>query len=107
MQVSFHPDARLELLEAAQDYNARLFGLGEIFLEEIEKTVRKLCEAPSRPPVDLLQRRKWRLRRFPYSVIYKIDGGRVIILAVAHASRRPGYWDTRTPEGFEERAAAT
>ena len=36
--------------------------------------------------------RKRVLRKFHYSLIYTIEKNRVLILAVAHHSRRPGYW---------------
>lgn len=35
------------------------------------------------------------LRRFPYSVIYIIAPDEIIIVALAHHSRRPGYWGRR------------
>ena len=32
------------------------------------------------------------LHKFPYSLIYRLQGDVVRIIAVAHHSRRPGYW---------------
>ena len=37
----------------------------------------------------------FRLRRFPFSLIYTVMGDQLRILAVAHHSRRPGYWRNR------------
>jgi mRNA-degrading endonuclease RelE of RelBE toxin-antitoxin system len=39
--------------------------------------------------------RKARLRTFKYNVIYVIDDTEVVIVAVAHYRRRPGYWHSR------------
>jgi mRNA-degrading endonuclease RelE of RelBE toxin-antitoxin system len=39
--------------------------------------------------------RRCRLRRFPYGLIYAIDRGDILIVAVAHAHRRPDYWRDR------------
>ncbi|MHB9003921.1 MAG: type II toxin-antitoxin system RelE/ParE family toxin [Coriobacteriia bacterium] len=39
--------------------------------------------------------RKLVLAKFPYSLIYEIDGDVVLILAVAHQRRRPHYWRER------------
>jgi plasmid stabilization system protein ParE len=39
--------------------------------------------------------RRHLLRRFPFSVVYSAGPERVVIVAVAHASRRPGYWQGR------------
>jgi hypothetical protein len=35
------------------------------------------------------------VRRFPYFVIYREWSDRLEIVAVAHQSRRPGYWRSR------------
>jgi hypothetical protein len=37
------------------------------------------------------------MRRFPYSLIYAALVDEIRILAVAHHSRRPGYWRDRSP----------
>ena len=36
------------------------------------------------------------LRRFPFSIIYRVQGEEILIIALAHASRLPAYWATRT-----------
>lgn len=35
------------------------------------------------------------LARFPYSLLYAVEAERIVILAVAHQRRRPGYWHGR------------
>lgn len=35
------------------------------------------------------------LKRFPYGIIYAQLDERILILAVAHAKRSPGYWESR------------
>jgi hypothetical protein len=35
------------------------------------------------------------LRRFPYSVVYRIDKDRILIVAFPHDRQRPGYWRSR------------
>ncbi len=47
-------------------------------------------------PAEASTRRKL-LRRFPYSVIYLIEGQQLFVVAVMHHRRRPGYWLTRVP----------
>ena len=41
--------------------------------------------------------RKYVLRKFRYALIYALENDGLVILAVAHASRRPGYWVDRVP----------
>jgi len=33
---------------------------------------------------------------FPYSVVYTIEAGEILILAVAHQHRKPSYWQDRS-----------
>jgi toxin ParE1/3/4 len=37
------------------------------------------------------------LKKFPFSVIYRPEPDGIVIFAVAHQSRRPGYWRGRPP----------
>lgn len=32
------------------------------------------------------------LRQFPYSIFYIVEDDNVVIIAIAHHKRRPGYW---------------
>jgi toxin ParE1/3/4 len=40
--------------------------------------------------------RRWLVRRFPYSVIYREEDDRMYVLAIAHHRRRPDYWRERS-----------
>lgn len=35
------------------------------------------------------------LRRFPYDIVVRVLAHEIIIVAIAHQSRRPGYWRDR------------
>jgi plasmid stabilization system protein ParE len=73
LQVIFHELAERDLNDAAAYYFAQERpGLGEAFLAEVARVVRLLAElslagSPSNNDI-----RRWRLRRFPYAVIYRI-----------------------------------
>jgi len=36
------------------------------------------------------------VHRFPYQVVYRLTASEILIVAVAHLKRRPGYWKDRT-----------
>jgi len=93
--VRFHPEAVAEADEAAAWYEARKSGLGLGFRKAIEAAVRRIEQAPERWPPLTERTRRFRLRRFPYAVIYAILPGRISVVAVAHDKRRPGYWKDR------------
>ena len=56
-----------------------------------------VAEAPLASPLWRADRdyRRRRMRRFPYMVVYRIEGGVVLVVAVAHERRTPGYWTER------------
>ena len=39
--------------------------------------------------------RKLRLDRFPYTLIYRIKGDTVLVIAFMHQRQRPMYWQSR------------
>ena len=39
--------------------------------------------------------RRCRLKRFPYGVIYAVEANKILVLAIAHLHRKPGYWSGR------------
>lgn len=45
--------------------------------------------------------RRYVLRRFPFSVVYRVEATRILVVAVAHGHRRPGYWTPRLPSSDE------
>jgi hypothetical protein len=54
--------------------------------------IEQIGEAPERWPAHLHGTRRFMLRRFPFSVVYRPHEDFVEVVAVAHAKRRPGYW---------------
>jgi len=65
------------------------------FSEEIDAAESAIVELPDAwPPFDHGTRR-YLLRRYPFSVIYRVESRRILIIALAHGHRRPGYWRSR------------
>ena len=91
----FHPDADAELEEAALFYESRMGGLGKSFAAEVERTISLVRQFPdSGSPISSTTRRVL-VARFPYAIVYRHDADLVVIVAVAHQRRRPGYWRGR------------
>lgn len=95
----FHPAARTELRRAAAWYERECRGLGQQFIDEVERTVRDVVAAPDRWPrwSESRPERRLLVKRFPYVVIYEHLGDEVFIKAIAHTKRRPAYWARRSP----------
>ena len=95
MRLEFHPEAELELIEAAVYYEQQVPGLGERFEAEIRRATDLLLDQPEiGTPADQ-NLRKFILTRFPFTLYYNVAGDVLRLEAVAHQYRRPGYWKVR------------
>jgi len=91
------PEALAEAEAAAEWYAARSPKAAAGFVAEVEAAIATILRIPAAWPAFDHGTRRYLLRRFPYSVVYRIDPDRILIVAVAHGHRRPGYWRTRLP----------
>ncbi|MBF0558683.1 MAG: type II toxin-antitoxin system RelE/ParE family toxin [Nitrospirae bacterium] len=95
MKVRFLSLAQQELDDAVTWYNEQATGMGREFLDELDRAVRRTVAYPlSCPEVDPGLRRCL-LARFPYGLIYGLDGDTLVVVAVAHLHRSPRYWADR------------
>ena len=98
MRYEFHPEARLEFRESAAFYEGCRPRLGVAFTDEIESILRRILDAPDQSPFLDEDVRRCLARRFPYGVLYTIETDYILIIAVMHCSRKPGYWRNRLPK---------
>ena len=61
----------------------------------MKEATAQLAQYPETGPVDTDGSRRLLLLPFPYSLVYYIEGGEVVVVAVAHTSQEPGYWSHR------------
>ncbi len=92
MTVRFLEIARVELREAAQYYEAQRRGLGAEFRDEIRLTLERIKHFPDAWQTLSENTRRCQTRRFPYGVIYRVEPDGILVVAIAHLHRRPGYW---------------
>jgi plasmid stabilization system protein ParE len=92
--IEILPAARRELDQIAGTYNDEVSGLGGEFLGEVEKSLKILQEHPFSGPEYLAGTRRMRVARFPYAVVYRVNETRLVVVAIAHHRRRPGYWQS-------------
>ena len=96
MRFRYHAQARAELLKAARFYDDRSRGLGDDFLNEVDRAIESILLTPTSWPVIFGQiRRRVLTSAFPYNIIYSIVDGTLFIIAVAHHSRDEDYWTSR------------
>ena len=95
MTVRFLEIAEIELDQAIHWYREQAPGLGDAFLIEVLSATNRIARFPDawHPLGEGL--RRCRLSRFPYGLIYAVEHGDILVLAVAHLHRRPDYWRDR------------
>jgi plasmid stabilization system protein ParE len=95
-QTIFHPEARAEMRESVEFYEAQLDGLGLRFLSAVEKTSEWISAHPEAGSPLRGEFRKRIIPGFPYNIIYRVWKDYIYLVAVAHQHRRPGYWRDRS-----------
>ena len=95
MKFEFHPEARIEFIEAIAFYEESREGLGLRLSREVYATINRVTSGPNAWPRISENTRRCFTRRFPYGVVYEIREDDILIIAVAHSSREPFYWRTR------------
>lgn len=65
------------------------------FVNELDRALGLLNRFPELGHASASNTRTLALHSFPYSLIYRLQGDLIRVIAVAHHSRRPGYWAGR------------
>ena len=95
MKVRLHPEARAELIEARNWYYERSPLSSVAFAHAVDQAVFRIRTAPNTYPAADHGTRKLVLQRFPFNIFYRLSETEILIVAVAHQKRRPGYWSSR------------
>jgi len=93
--VDILPQAVEEGRQAREFYLSKSPAVEEAFRQELERAIALIQDHPETWPTYVLGTRRFILNRFPYSLVYTTDGTHSLIVAVAHAKRKPGYWTSR------------
>ena len=101
-RVRFTPEARQDLKHGAVWYEDHRRDLGVDFATAIRAAVNLVAQEPRRWPIKHGTLR-YVLRRFPYTIVYRINENDVLILAVAHHRVDPSDWKA-AEEGNVDRA---
>lgn len=87
-----------EFAAAVRRYEEQRPGLGGDFYDAVNETIDLIKTHPEiGAPISADHKtRRSRVPNFPYHVVYRLRPHEIVIVAVAHAKRRPGYWRSRT-----------
>jgi len=91
----FHPEAEEEYLASLSWYQERSLLAATNFESAVASAVERIGKAPKHWPIYFGNFRKYVLRQFPFSIIYQEFSSEIVVFAVAHGRRKPGYWRDR------------
>ncbi|MCK4766415.1 MAG: type II toxin-antitoxin system RelE/ParE family toxin [Candidatus Aminicenantes bacterium] len=95
MRYIFHPEALREYEETALYYGEVSAALAEAFIKSMEKGIEQILDFPGAWQLVEEDVRRHLLHRFPFGIYYTIEEDYIMIVAVTHMSRNPGYWKNR------------
>jgi plasmid stabilization system protein ParE len=95
MKVRLHPEARAELVQARNWYYERSPLSSLAFAHAVDQAVSRISTAPNTHPLADQGTHKLVLQRFPFNIFYRVGETEILIIAVAHQKRKPGYWSSR------------
>jgi len=99
-QIEFDAGAGEDFGDAIDWYAKRSPGAALGFVSEVDLAIEKIAADPERFAKTYAGCRSCPLKHYPFSVIYYSMPGapgvyEIIVIAIAHAKRRPGYWRCR------------
>ena len=96
--LQIHRLAVAEIDREVDYYESHQPGLGIELEDEIDATFSLILRFPEVAPRwrDRSDRRVAVLGRFPFTIPYQITHEGIVVLALAHTSRRPDYWSKRS-----------
>lgn len=97
-RARFVAAARREFLAEVLYHNAQEPGLGGRFAAAVEDATARALAFPLAGSPATRETRRVFLRDFPFAVVYRPDADGITIFALAHHSRRPGYWQSRVQD---------
>ena len=95
MRWRFHPEAAEEYLASWRHYAMIGETLGDAFSRSVEAAINQIVAHPTAWREIKEDVRRHLLARFPFGIYYTIEADYILIIAVMHMQRRPGYWRDR------------
>ncbi|MGI8981557.1 MAG: type II toxin-antitoxin system RelE/ParE family toxin [Pirellulaceae bacterium] len=96
LPIDLLPGARRDFDESFDWYAERSALTARRFADAVEAALEKVAAAPTQFTSADGVHRECPVKKFPFRIVYRLVDNRVLVVAIAHAKRRPGYWRNRT-----------
>jgi plasmid stabilization system protein ParE len=95
IKARFLPDAEAELLAEVSYYSNAGTGLGIKFARAVEVAVGMAIAHPERGRPAARGTRTRLVKGFPFSIVYRPTQTEILVVAIMHHRKKPGYWLAR------------
>jgi len=85
------PEAKEDIQESFDWYEAQKPGLGYEFLEKMDEALAEICANPLYYGSLNKNLRRYRIKRFPFLIVYGINKKKIAVVGVRHMSRKPKF----------------
>jgi plasmid stabilization system protein ParE len=96
LPIDYLPEACRDFDESFDWYAERSREAAVRFVIAIDAALSAIAAEPQRFAVVDDLHRACPVARYPFRIVYRVTPDRVVVVAVAHAKRRPGYWKDRS-----------
>jgi len=93
--VGLHEEALAEAQVAFEWYSAQNPAAAEAFINELDQAIEQIGRLPKLAGPYISGTRRYVMRRFPFTVVYREQERIMEVVAIAHGRRKPGYWKER------------
>jgi plasmid stabilization system protein ParE len=94
-QLIIRPEAEADIAEAFSWYEARVSGLGSVFLRVPDAAFNSILRNHDVYPEVHRNVRRALTRRFPFAVFFVVEETRIVVLSAFHVKRNPQEWEKR------------
>ena len=94
-RLGLTPEARADLRDARDWYQAQRPGWGDVFVRSVEACFERIQRDPETYQRVHLEVRRATFRRFPHGILYWVEDDQIVVFAVWHARRNPADWKKR------------
>lgn len=94
-RLRFFREAAEDIEEERAFYLKRSEEAEASFLHEVDHAIAAVADAPDRWPKYMKGTRRYVLDTFPFSLVYVVEEGVVVVVALEAERKKPGYWKSR------------
>ena len=92
LPLELRPEALVDLREAHEWYDARSARAAARFVNEVERVLLLIESEPEAGGEHGDGTRRYKLRGFPFLIIYELMPDRIVVWAIFHTRRNPRSW---------------